>query len=338
VRSIIRGQNQFMNMRRLILGSALILMASGAFAGGTYQETKRGRITVWNEHPAAGELAKWSGRRDKNGYATGDGTLTWYRLEAPNRTGSRIPFTRTVILSRYSGKMVRGKLEGSVVSTDSDGRRTRVAFVNGHESTEKVAKTSEPSPVEVAAQPAEEKVPRAELVEPAAPAAGPDAPPVAKPLVEPPIVEQAPAKPEAVEKQSSPTAVGRTSAKAQAEAEESLSSLVGPPNSLRAYPIVEPSPKPSVASIAPTPAPPAPPPPRPDLIAAEAIELADGEARTHGYNLGEYQAPKAHYDADEDAWTVSYVQKGADRASADSKHFGVSVGDKTKRTSIVDEK
>jgi hypothetical protein len=205
--------------------------------------------------------------------------------------------------------------------------------VNGHEATEKIAKTPEPTHMDVAEQAPTEKIPRAELAEPAPPAAGPGAPPVINPPATP---ASAPTKAVAVEKQA-PTveAVGRTSAKAQAEAEDSLRELVGPPNSLRMPPPPQPAPKPSVASIAPTPAPPPPAPTaHPDLAAAEAIDLADAEARTHGYNLGEYKAPQANYSAEEDAWTVSYMQKGADRASADSKHFSVSVDDKTKRTSI----
>ena len=105
---------------------------------------------------------------------------------------------------------------------------------------------------------------------------------------------------------------------------------------LRTQPVNGASPQPSIASIAPAPAP--PPPARPDLIAAEVIELADAEARTQGYNLGEFKAPQAHYAAEDDAWTVSYHQKGADMGSADSKHFKVSVEDKTKRTSIAADK
>ena len=186
-----------MKMRCLILGSALILMASGAFAGGAYQQTKRGKILIWNEHPNSDEMAKWSGRRDKNGYATGYGTLTWYRLEAPSKTGSHIPFTRPVIVSRYSGKMVKGKLEGDVVSKDNDGRTAKVVFVNGREAREKIAKTPETPRTEVAEQTQTEPVPRAELIEPAAPAAGPVAPPVPPPVAaNSPANTQAPANPE----------------------------------------------------------------------------------------------------------------------------------------------
>lgn len=316
-------------------------MASGAFAGGAYQQTKRGKILIWNEHPNSDEMAKWSGRRDKNGYATGYGTLTWYRLEAPSKTGSHIPFTRPVIISRYSGKMVKGKLEGDVVSKDNEGRTAKVVFVNGREAKEKIAKAPEPPRTEVAVQTQTEPVPRAELIEPAAPAAGPVAPPAPPPVVaSSPSNTQAPAnavsvKPVAAEKQSAPADASRTSAKAQAEAEESLRSLVGPPKLLRTLPPAGPSPQPSIASIAPTAT---PAPARPELAAAEAIELADGEARTQGYNLGEYRPPQAKYVAEEDAWTVSYSQKGADAASGTSKHFSVSVDDKTKRTSIAGDK
>jgi len=45
------------------------------------------------------------------------------------------------------------------------------------------------------------------------------------------------------------------------------------------------------------------------------MDIADIEARTKGYDLGEYQLPKAEYNASEDTWSVSYVSKDKDKSS-----------------------
>jgi len=73
---------------------------------GTYQPTKNGRTLVWNNHPKRGDVATWSGGRDRDGYARGFGTLTWYTRE----TGSRKP----ALYGRYFGNMVEGKFNGPV--------------------------------------------------------------------------------------------------------------------------------------------------------------------------------------------------------------------------------
>ena len=60
----------------LWLCCGLLLFASVAAAAGTYQRTRDGRTLVWNNDPKRGEEASWSGKRDRNGFATGPGTLT----------------------------------------------------------------------------------------------------------------------------------------------------------------------------------------------------------------------------------------------------------------------
>ena len=111
-----------MRARWLFLCSALLLLllTNGAFAGeGAYQRTKDGKTLVWNSYPMPGEseAVEWSGQQDKDGYATGNGTVTWYK-----QSSAKFTFTRKnklVVAGRYSGKMVRGKLEGTVVREDS---------------------------------------------------------------------------------------------------------------------------------------------------------------------------------------------------------------------------
>ena len=82
-----------MNAPRLIRLTLLLtlLFASGAYADGTYQRTDdRKKALVWNNDPQPGDAANWSGDRDADGYATGSGTLQWFRVERGFMTGSNI--------------------------------------------------------------------------------------------------------------------------------------------------------------------------------------------------------------------------------------------------------
>jgi hypothetical protein len=120
-------------VRCLLVCSGLLLFANGAYGGGAYQRTQDGKTLVWNNYPGLGEEVAWSGDRDPNGYAIGQGTLTWYRVEQPIVTGSSIPSARRERIFgvyRYSGKMVRGKLDGPV-NADAKGKTFHATFVNG---------------------------------------------------------------------------------------------------------------------------------------------------------------------------------------------------------------
>ena len=122
-----------MNIRSLFVCSAFLLFASVAYGAGSYQRTRDGKTLVWNDSPKRGEEATWSGKRDKNGFAAGSGTLTWYKVEPTIVTGSNIPDARryAVVINRYSGKMVRGKWKGAVTYVDANGKRLQATFVNG---------------------------------------------------------------------------------------------------------------------------------------------------------------------------------------------------------------
>jgi hypothetical protein len=111
----------------------LQLFANSANCGGTYQRTKDGRTFIWNDLPRRGETASWAGPRDAQGYATGYGTLTWFKSEHVIVTGSNIlaPARSNDILTRYTGRMVHGKFEGVVVNVDVKGRVLHGMFVNG---------------------------------------------------------------------------------------------------------------------------------------------------------------------------------------------------------------
>ena len=121
-----------MNIRSLFVCGALLLLASVAYGTGSYQRTRDGKTFVWNDSPEPGEEATWSGESDKDGFATGPGILTWYKVEPTIVTGSNILDTRryVVVIGLYSGKMVRGKFEGVVTYSDANGKTLQVSSVN----------------------------------------------------------------------------------------------------------------------------------------------------------------------------------------------------------------
>ena len=69
-----------MNIRSLFVCGALVLFESIAYAAGSYQRTRDGQTLVWRDVPERGDEATWSGKRDKDGFATGSGVLTWYKV------------------------------------------------------------------------------------------------------------------------------------------------------------------------------------------------------------------------------------------------------------------
>ena len=110
--------------------------------------------------------------------------------------------------------------------------------------------------------------------------------------------------------------------------DNSLRTLTGPPSSLRgksaAAPPAATTPEPPI-SIAPASSAAA----EPKLNAVQAMDIADIEARTKGYDLGEYQLPKAEYNAADDTWSISYI--GRDKAS---KGLHVTIQDKSGKAEV----
>jgi hypothetical protein len=84
----------------------LLVLTDVARGDGTYQPTRNGRTLVWNNHPKPGDVATWSGGRDREGYARGFGSLTWYTKE--------IGSAKRALYARYWGRMIRGKFNGPV--------------------------------------------------------------------------------------------------------------------------------------------------------------------------------------------------------------------------------
>jgi hypothetical protein len=104
----------------------LLVLAQIARGDGNFQRTRDGKTLVWNNYPNAGDVATWSGSRDRDGYARGFGQLTWYTKERG--------FAKPQFYARYWGRMVNGKFEGPVNVHAK--KQTRYAiFIDGARTT-----------------------------------------------------------------------------------------------------------------------------------------------------------------------------------------------------------
>jgi hypothetical protein len=123
------------NARAFVVFGALLLTLTwvdAALADGAYQRTNDlKKAFVWNNDPQPGDIASWAGDRDADGYATGEGTLSWYKTGKTLLTGSNVFFRKKIPTSRYSGNMVRGKFAGAVVTVDH-GKTYHATFTDGH--------------------------------------------------------------------------------------------------------------------------------------------------------------------------------------------------------------
>lgn len=284
-----------MNTRFLLIALVLAFLAGNAKAEGVYQRTADNKTLVWNSFPERGETLAWSGKQDKEDYATGYGELTFHK-----KTG--FTFARhDVVTERYSGKMVHGKFEGTVETVNKQAETRHATFVAGKRTGDWEAgpapKTSEK----------EKTTPKSTAAPP--PAEGPSQ-----------NVQTAPAREELRREERSTSKVQHSTDKPSVEAtespsHESLRSLAAPPASLQ------------------TPGAPAVSPPRSRLTTPEVIGLADSAARANGYDLSKYQNPQSQYSAAADMWSVSYEKKsGTDEGT---KRFSVRIDDKNERTTIV---
>jgi len=66
------------------------------------------------------------------------------------------------------------------------------------------------------------------------------------------------------------------------------------------------------------------------LTKEEVVDLADAAARARGYAFTEYARPEPQYDPADQIWLLAYDQKLI------GKHFIVAVGDRSKRTTILE--
>lgn len=302
------------------------MLASVAFGDGAYQRTKDGKTLVWNDDSKPGDEGEWSGDRDREGYASGFGTLTWYRAKKGD-TGS----AKSAIFGRYSGNMVRGKFNGPV-NAHSKEKTDHAIFADGIRTTPWMAgpaghragaeQRGEPSGSETAAA-KEEFDQRATInTQRSAQNASGEGPSAAQIVTKSENAER-PIQGTAERPVQTPAAN-----KLRAEVDDSLRALVVPPPFLRINTVVH------ISSAGPEPEAASSPGADARLTQKEVTDLADAEARAQGYNLDQYQRPKADYSAVKEKWSLFYDQKLIDGMPEIGKYFSVTVDDKTKKVEI----
>src|SRR5512132_2530371 len=150
-----------MTIRSLFVCAALILFASFVYVAGSDHRTRDGQTLVWRDVPSRGDEATWSGKRDKDGFATGSGVLTWYKVRPAIVTGSNILDTRRYVnmINHYSGRMVRGKFKGAVTYLEADGRRLRATSGNETNRPSRRQKAAQVRTTKVRAAPTAEETP-----------------------------------------------------------------------------------------------------------------------------------------------------------------------------------
>jgi TIR domain/F5/8 type C domain len=105
-----------------VASSGDVMSLPPASSSGFYQKTRDGHAFVWNNYPSPEDEAEWSGAVDESGYATGQGTLSWFK--------------RARLTSLYTGTMVAGKFNGNVINDDPDGKRYSGTYINGVKSND----------------------------------------------------------------------------------------------------------------------------------------------------------------------------------------------------------
>jgi hypothetical protein len=140
---------------------------------------------------------------------------------------------------------------------------------------------------------------------------------------------QNPSSKSAIAESSQPSTLNAQSASKETPVDDSLQTLTGPPSSLHVKTPPETNPPAQISTPPITAA--SSPTAGPKLTAVQAMDIADIEARTKGYDLGEYQLPKAEYNAASDTWSVVYVARDADKAA---RKLSVTIHDKTGKAEV----
>ena len=192
------------------------------------------------------------------------------------------------------------------------------------EKTEKPASVFEPTPIPTKSEIGIQKSEVSGSTESLAPGLGPAMETTTQPSTQEtaPVAERPVQNPEV-----SSLPPGNPPSAAKSDANISLSALVGPPSSLRATSIPETVPEKTERSISSASS-------TDKLTEAEAINLADAEARIQGYHVDEYQRPKVDYSAVKGKWALFYGLKQDADAEGNPIAFTVTVEDKTKKVEI----
>jgi hypothetical protein len=110
--------------------------------------------------------------------------------------------------------------------------------------------------------------------------------------------------------------------------DHSLRILAFPPASLRARQAVGTLPNQTSQQVA------TPPAANAHLSKKEVINLADSQARAHGYDLSQFEHSEPQYDPIDGIWSLFYEQKPDVGIGNSGRHFAVAVDDKRKKASI----
>jgi hypothetical protein len=310
-----------------------MVFAAASSAAGIYQQTKDGKTLVWNDEPKPGDIATWSGKRDRDGYATGFGTLTWYTMR---QSGGE---TKETVYASFFGNMIRGKLDGPV-NGHSQGVTNHAIFTEGKRTTRwaggpvrswrvrrqlpdvadepvAVARVEEKKPAEFQSPP-----PSYEARRPARPAPDYNAIPRRPNEQNEDVPAEEPSAPR--QSRSASTLADRSPRNGpKLDIDDSLRSLTGPPPSLGTMmPASSHSPDKTAGS------------PGARLEKGDTAGLADAAAAAKGYDINQYQRTDPHFDEIDRTWSVSYELKSESGVSA-AKSFTVAIDDKTGRTAVV---
>jgi hypothetical protein len=326
----------------VVFGVALILLLSNrAFAEGAYQRTDdRKKPIVWNNDPRPGDAADAK---------VSEETEPEPPTEGPDETSAE----------------VNGQTSAVSGSTVNNGQSTAdAAGISNQPSTPLIAQVSE---ADESATPRQQPVTKRTALAPGAVRAIERPGRQFEKKVEKPKdtaqkakkaakTEETKAEPTTVDQESESPAEGPISARAEktqvpkpksteqepsqlstltsqpsadeSPVDDSIRTLTGPPSSLhtKPEPVTTPAPEslPTIpaatsSSVA------------PKLNAVQAMDIADIEARTRGYDLGEYQLPKAEYNTATDTWSVSYIGREGDKKA---KHLSVIVQDNSGKAEV----
>ena len=293
-----------MTGRHFLFCAALLLLVNTALGDGIYQRTKNGKTLVWNDHPQPGDQATWSGARDRDGYARGFGTLSWYTTDPASAKPS--------LYARYFGNMTRGRFSGPV-NVHAQKKTRHALFADGARVTRwSAGPASSRSPI--TAEMVTAVPPRGpSIIENASPE-----PPGAGPLAS---REKVSRKVEAGEQRTEQAAEPVSSGSGpKIDIDYSLVVLAWPPQSLRMRPAGY-----------------GPPPPRARarLTKEEVVDLADAIARSRSYDPTDYDRPEPHYDPVDQTWSIEYDPKAVVGPTQNGERFSVAVNDKTKAAALI---
>lgn len=266
---------------------------------GEYQSTRDGRTKIWNNDPKPGDEGTWVGGRDRERYASGFGTLSWYSGKKRSvKVLGVIPDEKPPLYARYYGNMVRGKLNG-LVNVHTKGETGHALFVDGVRAGRWIAGRA---PSRMPQEPRTEMA-KQETEEPESPAEGPKTGKPAKSTAKPP---------------------GK---KSRDDVDQSLRDLVGPLDLLR------PNPAPKAPSTS-TNKEAASRSTEVRLTKEEVMDMADAEARGRGYNLVEYGRTDPQYDPTDRFWSITYRLPESDQTEG-VRSFVITIDDKTKGMVLV---